>query len=175
MLKFISITKDFIDINKLNILAKEAFPPKESMPLAELIELNKRDDFSFLAIYDNNNFIGYIALLLYKELCYLFFLAIDTKYRGKGYGSLVIKMIMEKYSSKIHVVDFEAIDINAINNEQRIKRKKFYLANGYKETGLFLTYNDITYELVSSDLNFNFNTFKDMMTDNNIICDYYSK
>ena len=54
-------------------------------------------------------------------------------------------------------------DEAASNNEQRIKRRKFYLKNGYKETGLFLSYLGVDYEVFCMDSDFEQQEFKDMM------------
>ena len=45
-----------------------------------------------------------------------------------------------EYPQKKQVVDFEMLDETAENSRQREKRRNFYLRNGYKETGFFLSY-----------------------------------
>ena len=54
-------------------------------------------------------------------------------------------------------------DQTAANHEQREKRREFYLRNGYKETGLFLTYLDVDYEVFCMDEEFDPDAFKAMM------------
>ena len=54
-------------------------------------------------------------------------------------------------------------DSTAPNNEQRIKRRQFYLKNGYKETGLFLSYLGVDYEVFCMGDDFEPQAFKDMM------------
>lgn len=56
------------------------------------------------------------------------------------------------------VVDFEILDGHADNSEQRKKRRNFYLQNGYKETGLFVSFMGVDYEVFCMD-----DDFKEMM------------
>ena len=55
------------------------------------------------------------------------------------------------------------LDNTADNNKQRIKRKEFYLRNGYKETGLFLSYLGVDYEVMCMDDEFHVEEFKELM------------
>lgn len=55
------------------------------------------------------------------------------------------------------------IDENAPNIKQREKRREFYLKNGYKQTGQFLSYLGVSYEVFCSDDNFDFEIFKKML------------
>ncbi len=69
----------------------------------------------------------------------------------------------ELYPDKQQVVDFEMIDESAPNNAQRITRKAFYMRNGYKETGKFISYLGVDYEILCNQENFDFDKFKRMM------------
>ena len=46
------------------------------------------------------------------------------------------------------ILDFEIIDESAENLEQRIRRKNFYLRNGFHETGRFTLLNGYRFEVV---------------------------
>ena len=157
------ITKDSRFWSQINYLAKEAFPPEEYLAPDRLAEMSKADNFDFLALTDNDAFIGFLAVQIHKNLAYLFFLAIDASCRAKGYGSRAIETLRALYPGKKQVVDFEMQDKAAPNNEQRIKRRKFYLRNGYKETGLFLSYLGVNYEVFCMDSDFEPQEFKDIM------------
>ena len=45
----------------------------------------------------------------------------------------------------------------------RKKRRQFYLKNGYKETGLFLSYKGVDFEIFSMSDDFNEEEFKEVM------------
>lgn len=163
-LKIEKITENFFDLKKVDNLAKEAFPIEEYLAPSKMIEMSKEDGFDFLALYDEDTFIGFVTVKTYKSIAYLFFLAIDSQYRSRGYGGKAIQTLIELYPNYQHVVDMEMISEYAPNNNQRIKRKKFYLRNGYKPTGHFLTYLNIDYEILCMDDDFDFDTFKELMS-----------
>ena len=148
---------------QVNSLAKEAFPPEEYLAPDTLVEMSKADNFDFFALADGEMFIGFMVVQTHKDLAYLFFLAIDPSCRAKGYGSRAIETLRALYPSKTQVVDFEMPDSAALNNEQRMRRRQFYLKNRYKETGLFLSYLGVDYEVFCMGDDFEPQEFKDMM------------
>lgn len=149
--------------NKVNALAKEAFPPEEYLVPKEIVNMAQNGNYDFLALLDKNEFVGFMVVKIYKDMTYLFFLAIDKNSREKGYGSRAIETLKAKYQNKTHTVDFEMTDEKASNYEQRVKRKNFYLRNVYTETGLFLSYLGVDYEVLCIGNDFIIDDFKEMM------------
>ena len=150
--------------SEINNLAKEAFPPEEYLAPIELVRMSKANNFDFLLLTDDEQFVGFMVVQTHKNLAYLFFLAIDSSRRSKGYGSYAIEALKEAYPEKKQVVDFEMLDEKADNYEQRKKRRNFYLRNGYKETGLFLSYLGVDYEVFCMEDDFDVEEFKELMT-----------
>ena len=148
---------------QVNALAKEAFPSKEYLAPSKLVKMAEADNFDFWALSDKDSFVGFMAVQTHRNLAYLFFLAIDSSCRSKGYGSSAIETMKATYPNKKHIVDFEMLDDTSDNNEQRTKRREFYLRNGYKETGLFLSYLGVDYEVFCMAAEFDEEEFKDMM------------
>jgi len=165
MLQYKIINKNFKDLNKVKELNIEAFPPEEYLDTDIIIDMSREYGFDFPAFYDDEKFVGFAAVKLHKDMAYLFLFAIEKESRGQGYGSRVIQKIKEMYPNYVQVVDFEMADKNAKNFEQRVKRKQFYLKNGYSETGHFLSYLGVDYEIMSMDKNFNFNIFKELLSE----------
>ena len=86
-----NITKDSIFLDKVNNLAKEAFPPEEYLEPAKIIEMAKADNFDFLALKDKDTFVVFMVVLTYEDLAYLFFLAIDHLAIQKGIKVVLLK------------------------------------------------------------------------------------
>ena len=159
------ITKESRFWQQINSLAKEAFPAEEYLAPDKLVEMSMADNFDFLALTNDDTFVGFMVVQTHKNLAYLFFLAIDSSFRAKGYGRCAIETLRLLYPDKKQVVDFEMLDEAAPNNKQRIKRRQFYLKNGYKETGLFLSYLGVDYEVFCMGSDFEPQEFKDMMAE----------
>ena len=162
-MNIVPITLDFCDLEKVEKLAKEAFPPEEYLAPAALIEMAQSKALDFWALYDKECFVGFMVIKIYKKLSYLFVLAVDPLHRAEGYGSQALKLIKEIYPDKQQVVDFEMVDDSAQNKEQRKKRRFFYMRNGYQETGKFLSYGGVVYEIFCTGDDFDFESFQDMM------------
>ena len=150
ILRTIAVTKDFSDIEKVNLLAKEAFPPEEYLSPDTMI--------------DEDTFVGFMAVKTHKNMSYLFFLAIDPSLRSKGYGSRAVETLKVLYKGYEQVVDFEMLDETASNNEQRQKRRLFYLRNAYCPTGYGLSYRGVTYEIMCTGKDFEIDHFRELMS-----------
>ncbi len=148
---------------EVSSLAKEAFPPEEYLPPKELVKMSESGSFDFFAFKENERFIGFAAIKIYHSLAYLFFLAVKAEYRSRGFGSRALETLKERYSGKRLTVDFEMPDKTAANSRQRELRRNFYLRGGFKETGLFLSYLGVSYEVFCSDEDFDEQEFKQMM------------
>lgn len=129
----------------------DAFPPVERMDLDRLLELSTKDGFELLSAYDDAVLIGFVLLGISEYCTYIFLLAVDKDQRSKGYGSMILSEIRNRYPDHQIVLDLEGIDLQADNNTQRIMRKKFYLKNGFYETGYFMDYFGIQFEVLCSD------------------------
>lgn len=149
--------------NEINALADEAFPPEEYIAPKELVRMAAAGNLAFFALLDKDTFVGFMVTMPYKEMVYLFFLAIVPGCRSKGYGSRAIETLKAQYPGKTQVVDFEAPDDSADNAAQRKKRRQFYLKNGYGKTGLFLTYFGVTYEVFCTEEYFDAAAFRELM------------
>lgn len=144
-------------------LAREAFPPEEYLPPQQLIELARAEGFDFWLLEEDGEFIGFMVIMTHGRTAYLFFLAICPERRAKGCGAKALACLPKQYPDMQHVVDLEMQDDSAMNHDQRIARKAFYLQNGYQETGLYLTYLGVSYEVLCRDRNFDEASFRALL------------
>ncbi len=157
------VTPTLKELPQVERLAKEAFPPEEYLAPDELIQMARQGQADFLALYDDSDFVGFVVVTLYEKLSYLFFLAIEPALRSRGYGGQVLQLLEQRWPDRQQVVDFEMIDPAAPNNAQRITRKAFYLRHGYLETGKYLSYLGVDYEILCKQQDFDFAAFQRMM------------
>lgn len=130
----------------------EAFPVSERQSMEEMFGLASDTDTEVLGIYDDGQPVGFTVLVKNAVCGYVYFLAIDAHFRSQGYGSAALRKLRDAYPGLQLILDFEEIDENAENYEQRVHRKDFYLRNGFYETGRYtLIYHD-RFEVVSSFL-----------------------
>ena len=121
------------DISRLLV---SAFPRNERPPVNMFFDnVDKRKENELFAYYDNSNYIGFTFLTFYKDIVYIFFLAVEEKQRNKGYGHKIINSIKETYPDKVLLLCYEEVDPKYIDFELRIKRRNFYLSLGFNDNG----------------------------------------
>lgn len=157
------ITADSRFLPQVERLALEAFPPEEYLAPAKLIDMAAEDNFDFWALMEDDTFVGFMVVKVYCTMAYLFFLAIDPGCRGKGFGGRALAALRAHYPGCVQTVDFEMVDPRAANAAQRERRRVFYLRNGYRETGMFLHYLGVDYEVFCMGEIFDESLFKEMM------------
>lgn len=105
-------------------------------------------------------FIGFMVVVPFEDLAYLSFFAIDPALRSRGYGSRALQALPEVYPGYRHLIDIEMLDENCPNNAQRIRRRAFYLRNGYRPTGQFLSYFGGDFEMLVKGGEFRLDDYK---------------
>ncbi|GAB3044210.1 GNAT family N-acetyltransferase [Virgibacillus ainsalahensis] len=145
---------NLISLNKTNVMPKvknlyiNEFPKYERLPFWLLIYKSKKKNSDFYAIYDDSEYVGLLYLTYYKDIVYVFYLAIDPSQQSKGYGSKILQYLRKIYKDKRLLLNIEKVDSSADNYEQRFKRKRFYEKNGFKNTNFEIEKKDIVYEIL---------------------------
>lgn len=163
-IKLIKLKSDCKDRRRFEQINDEAFPVSERMSMDEIFSFASDTNTDVLGIYENDIPIGFAVLLRNEECGYLYYLAIDRCVRSKGYGGAAIKKILATYSQLQIILDFEEINDNAENNDQRIRRKKFYLQNGFHETGNYTMLREERFEVVCNVLPLRKASFKKLLS-----------
>ena len=129
-LNFLDIKNNRECNKKVIKLYNEAFPKDEKIPIWLLKLLARKNKAKFYGIYDRKKFVGLLYNIYYKDIVFIFYLAINKETRGQGYGSKILELIKEKYNNHRIILCIEQVDKNSDNYKQRIKRKEFYIKNG---------------------------------------------
>lgn len=135
------------DFEKADQLYHEAFPKEERAPMSFLIQKAQHNEGDFLYVYDDRQWIGFVYVITYRQLSYVFYLAVDHRLRGSGYGSAILEMLQRKYPYTI-MLCIEEVKEKYDNYKQRVKRKDFYLKNGFKEMDFYFIEFGVRYEML---------------------------
>ncbi len=147
-LKFISLKDKKKINNKVKRLYNDSFPIQERMPFWTLKFLSKKETVKFHVIYDKDELIGLIYIICYKDIVFIFYLTIDKNFRGRGYGSKILQIIKQKYENYRIVLNIEETDPNSSNYKQRLKRKEFYIKNGFYNLDYTIKELNVVYEML---------------------------
>ena len=125
-------------------LYETAFPEDEQIPWKDLMRLVEEMPLDFTAYYDGENFIGFTIVYPRKSFNWYWYFAVREELRGKGYGQQILSQLIERYKGQTCVLDMESPTQVCDNLIQRQRRHNFYLRNGFRDTNVYRTYNDIT-------------------------------
>lgn len=157
------LTPESPDIGCFERINTEAFPPSERMSMEALFDFARDTDTEILGLYDEKTPVGFTVLLKNAVCGYVYFLAIDAQMRSKGYGSAALGALREAYPRLQIILDFEEIDEATENLEQRIRRRKFYLRNGFHETGRYTFMTDDRFEVVCTGGELRADAFRELI------------
>ena len=93
---------------------------------------------------DGQEFIGFTIVYPRKSFNWFWYFAVREELRGKGYGQQILTQLIERYNGQPFVLDMESTTQVCDNLEERKRRQAFYLRNGFRDTNVYRTYNDIT-------------------------------
>ena len=129
---------------KIKQLYETAFPEGEQIPWEDLMRLVGEMPLDFIAYYDEEEFIGFTIVYPRKSFNWFWYFAVLEELRGKGYGQQILTQLIEQYKGQTFVLDMESPTQVCENIDQRQRRHDFYLRNGFRDTNVYRTYNDIT-------------------------------
>lgn len=105
----------------------DEFPAHELKSYKIYQELIMDQHYDVLLAYDNDNLVGY-ALIFRPQLCqtlWLDFIAILPNHQSKGYGSILIKEVLNYYQPQYKGMVFE-VEIPVNDNLNQIRRIRYY-------------------------------------------------
>ena len=132
------------EVQKIKQLYETAFPEDEQIPWEDLMRLVGEMPLDFTAYYDGEAFIGFTIVYPRKSFNWFWYFAVREELRGKGYGQRILSQLLDNYEDQPFVLDMESTTQVCDNLEERGKRQAFYLRNGFRDTNVYRTYNDIT-------------------------------
>ena len=104
----------------------------------------------FRAFYDEDLFCGLLYTMENEKYVFVLYLAVNDRIRSKGYGSRILQWL-QGHTSKVLVLNVEALREGAPNAEQRERRIAFYSKNGILNTGCTFEDAGETYAVLSSN------------------------
>ena len=131
---------------KVSNLLESAFPEEERPPTKYFFKALEKKENKLFAYYHDNSFIGFTFLSFYKDVCYIFFLAVSKEYRHQGFGGQIIEDLKKEYSDLVLLLCYEEVNPKYPNYEERVNRKKFYCSHGFIENKLKTNEYGVIYE-----------------------------
>ena len=116
---------------QVTTLLEEAFPVDERPPTKYFFASLDKKENKLYAYYLNDTFIGFAYLTLYKDIIYIFFLAVSKDKRHQGYGGEILEDIKSSYPDYVKLLCYEEVDPKYDNYDERVQRQYFYKSHGF--------------------------------------------
>ena len=134
--------ENLADIKSLYL---KAFPNNERKSFKLILEKVSLGQMKIYGAFDNG-FVGEAIMILDDDLALLDYLAIAENVRSKGYGSKILKELLKIYQKERLFLEIEStVDQNPL----KLKRKNFYLKNGFKVLDFEVMLFGVRMELLS--------------------------
>lgn len=151
---------------KVRKLYRNAFPRAERKPYSVIKKMQKEGRGDFWIYEDKGRFLGFATTINGKNAVLVDYLAVNTNTRGSGVGSAILQDLRRHYGDDKLFLEIETITPLADNNEQRERRKAFYLKNGMQEVGVTANIFETDMELLSFGLTMTFEEYRNFYRDN---------
>lgn len=140
----------------------EAFPKSERKPFGMMKRRARKGMMEFLCVMDGRETVGLAITVLYRDMVLLDYFAMSRASRGKSYGSRALALLKERYQDRRLILEIELLDEHASNSEDRIRRKRFYLRNGMKETGIRAVVFRVPMEVLTAGESINYEEYHEI-------------
>jgi ribosomal protein S18 acetylase RimI-like enzyme len=118
--------------SKIEELNEKAFPSTESTAdLHFLAGLYTGATVDFIAVEDDDVFVGYTYVINFFQGSFVYYLAIEPDYQDKGYGTALLKHLREMQGNRPIALTIFTPDPDNDDYEECLRRKWFYVKNGY--------------------------------------------
>lgn len=125
-------------------LYKTAFPKCERFPWWVLYHSAKSKNAYLSVILKDDTPVGMRFVIKYDGIVYLMYYAIDERYRNHDIGGEILRNTAKTVTNVLLCIE------RPINDGIELRRKNFYLQNGFYETGCYIEDGDVEYEFLSS-------------------------
>lgn len=149
-MRCVDISRDMAGFNEVERLQISAFPPEESYPMDQILELVRRDNVEYKSFWEGEDLCGLMLYAAVDTMAYLFYLAVGEAVRSRGFGTQLLAWLAGECAGRAVVANIEVVGTGAANEEQRVRRLAFYTRNGYALADCRLLDDSGLYDIVTT-------------------------
>ena len=133
MITFKKVREEDMELNsKIEELNIKVFPSTETTSDLHFLEnYYKGASVDFIAIEDDAKFVGYTYMINFFQGSFIYYLAIEPEDQSKGYGTALLKYLRNIKGNRPIALTAFALNPDDEEYENNVRRKWFYIKNGY--------------------------------------------
>lgn len=147
-------------------LYRTAFPRSERKPFSMIYKMSRAGKTDVWYCEDADRFVGLAITINGPDRILLDYFAISERCRNDGYGSMILRSLIEGYAPKSVFGEIENVIDPGEDLEQRKRRKQFYLRNGLQEMGVMVHLFGVKMELIGTGSPLTFEEYRNFYRDN---------
>lgn len=141
--------------NKVKEIYETSFSKEDRMPFLMMLFMSYLKSTHFISFYEENVLCGFVYMATMRKITFVMFFAVDENIRSRGYGSCILNKIQSLYPNNKIISTIERCNVESENMNERIRRKNFYIKNGYRETGYLIKLGKQKQEILIKNGEFN--------------------
>lgn len=145
---------------KLYNLYIRAFPVAERKPFWVILKMYRKGKSHIWCIRRGKDFLGMATTINGGDLILLDYFAVEKTHRGGGIGTAAMLALQEKYHDKGLFVEIESTLEAGPDQNQRIRRKRFYMGVGMEDLHTRASVFGVPMELMGSRCSLDFDGFQ---------------
>ena len=146
---------------RLRLLYREAFPRCERKPFSIIKAMSERGKTDLWYFEDDGEFAGLCATINGSDAILIDYLAVAKRRRGTGVGTRMLRSLLEHYKDFGVFLEIEKLNPEAKNNDERIRRREFYLKAGLEPMGTYVKLFGVDMELLGKNCQLTFDEYRD--------------
>ena len=139
-IRSVIITPDSPLNREVERLIQEQFPENEQSTMDDLAYWLSLGISDYRGYLDGDQFVGFTFIICTEKMVFGLYLATDGKLHSKGYGSQIMNIVREIVKDRVFCFNIEALEASAENEEQRVRRLRFYERLNLRPTGYAVKY-----------------------------------
>ena len=147
-MKSLRVDRSYKELKEIERLYNSSFPKNERIDFERLIRM-LGDDRHMYVYLEDEKIIGMAYFFIFEDIAYLGYICVEEELRNKGYGTVILNKIKEEYQGYRIGIDIEEVKQNSGNSEERVRRRDFYIRNGFATTDIFYSFFFVDYEILS--------------------------
>lgn len=122
------------NLNKVKAIYFDSFVKEERFPFFLLLLNIVRKNSELYVISHQKKVVAFIYFIHYQKSIFILYLATNTCYRRKGYGSFLLDWCIKNNSNCDIYLNIDEVNNNFADYKVRKERLHFYLSNGFHFT-----------------------------------------
>lgn len=146
---------------KVHRLYRFSFPREERKPFSAIVDIHRSDRGDVWYCTVDGRFAGFASTVKGGELVLVDYLAVSPDMRDGGIGSAILGALQKQYPDRHLFLEIESVWEDVPDRDARLRRKAFYLRNGFTPMKLMIWLFGVKMEVLGIDCTMDYTQYLD--------------